>query len=1014
MNTQLSRSLTLFLTLALLILLASSFVTTTQAGPQAPTLAKTSSTSGPLCPGSGIHYAITLNNTGGAAGVSAIIDDAIPANTSYVPGSASGGAVFDGVGKKVSWNGAVAGGASKTIGFEVQVKAGVPNFTGIGNTAAATVTVAGVAIILTDSTSDQVACPTATPSPTATRTRPTATPTVVHPSATPTRTPTYTPTSTPTYTPTRTPTSTPTRATSTPTPGHPTHTPTPTPTPTATRTPTATPTPSKTPTPTKTPVIPIPRPDVQAIGIEVSQGIQNLDNTFVLVAGRHTIVRLYVKKNFGFATAPLARLIVQRRLGINTYEHIGFVQPMNSPAIQSNGGSRLNMNHSYWFQVPREWLEGELRFIGQVNFNQAVDESDFSNNDVYSPNLVFRSAALINLVLVPVEMHEDGEIDKPEHIYLCQSADCTHILQGMLRKQPTYKIHAVIANYLADPDDPNKAWVPIIDADNDGSWEVNAPHLNEINQEIVEIKGILQLLGQDWPQKYWYLTFATYHGMIHPDTAATPYGWAANGVSHSVMTDSQPWAYPWVNTGSDLITHEMAHAWMNHVLCAGDIDGDGTNDEEEAGTIDPTYPWPYPNCSLADVDPFGYYGLDVLYSDLGLAAPTVISNDPVAAAPNVGFPMMGYKNPHWISPWEMCKMLAPYNVTYTALNCPWPGFATATAANAENEPTAPVQTNGGDVLYVVGTINADRRTVSMEPFVLLKDMSPAVMAFASTPDENAHAAHEGDPVWTITLDDANDATLYSRTVIFDMAPPHENWDGIELSAVLGNGLPYPVGTRWVRVREEGAVVWERRVSENAPQVQLLSPNIGAVNAGISVRWQGSDADNDTLAYTLLYSPDDGATWRPVAVNMPETELTLTAGLVHDMPKSSQGRFKILVSDGVNTGDDISDGLLDVPGSPPDLLVMSPNDNTIVPYGAGLTFEVSATDVEDGILADDALTWASDRDGVIGDGELLSVETLSLGVHRVTVTARDSDSMTSQKQITIIVRGATNWLPMVLK
>jgi hypothetical protein len=81
---------------------------------------------------------------------------------------------------------------------------------------------------------------------------------------------------------------------------------------------------------------------------------------------------------------------------------------------------------------------------------------------------------------------------------------------------------------------------------------------------------------------------------------------------------------------------------------------------------------------------------------------------------------------------------------------------------------------------------------------------------------------------------------------------------------------------------------------------------------------------------------------------------------------------------------VSSGLLEVPGSPPDLLVMSPDGNTVVPYGAGLTFETNAVGVEDGLLPEAVISWQSDLDGTIGTGQLLSVETLSLGKHRQTL------------------------------
>jgi len=60
------------------------------------------------------------------------------------------------------------------------------------------------------------------------------------------------------------------------------------------------------------------------------------------------------------------------------------------------------------------------------------------------------------------------------------------------------------------------------------------------------------------------------------------------------------------------------------------------------------------------------------------------------------------------------------------------------------------------------------------------------------------------------------------------------------------------------------------VSAHAPQVTLLSPNGGEAwppYGEHTVTWTGSDADGDPLRYILQYSPDGGATWQAVAVNL---------------------------------------------------------------------------------------------------------------------------------------------------
>jgi len=158
-------------------------------------------------PGDSLLYTIVLNNTG-ALDADAYLTDAIPPYTTYVLGSATGGAVYNPALNQIEWTGTIRVGVSIAITFRVVVNPGTPNGTVIVNTA-----------IIGDGVNPPFARTVTTTIA--------ATPT---PTNTPTRTPTFTPTTTPTATPTTTPTSTPSLTpTLTPSP-----TPTPTPTPCAT------------------------------------------------------------------------------------------------------------------------------------------------------------------------------------------------------------------------------------------------------------------------------------------------------------------------------------------------------------------------------------------------------------------------------------------------------------------------------------------------------------------------------------------------------------------------------------------------------------------------------------------------------------------------------------------------------------------------------------------------------------------------------------------------------------
>ena len=73
-----------------------------------------------------------------------------------------------------------------------------------------------------------------------------------------------------------------------------------------------------------------------------------------------------------------------------------------------------------------------------------------------------------------------------------------------------------------------------------------------------------------------------------------------------------------------------------------------------------------------------------------------------------------------------------------------------------------------------------------------------------------------------------------------------------------------------------------------------------------------------------------------------------------------------------------------------------------PYAAGQTVALvgSGYDIDTGSLTGDQLQWTSNRDGVLGNGEHLSVATLTVGAHTITLAANDGQGGTDQASVQI--------------
>ena len=186
-------------------------------------------------------------------------------------------------------------------------------------------------------------------------------PTVTPPTATatkkpPTATPTQTPTKTPYYT--RTPTSTPTT------------TPTRTPSPTATRRPTNTPT-----------ATPKPNLNYRVDAIEITQAIQDLNNSVVLIRNKPTWARVHVRSNIAarhWITARLYRIVNGQRAD--------FVVPSNGWIVPKVNPNRALLNDSFYFALPAAWaaqpnlsVEAEIN-PADANGNRNPRESTYADN----------------------------------------------------------------------------------------------------------------------------------------------------------------------------------------------------------------------------------------------------------------------------------------------------------------------------------------------------------------------------------------------------------------------------------------------------------------------------------------------------------------------------------------------------------------------------------------------------------------------------------------------------------
>jgi hypothetical protein len=727
--------------------------------------------------------------------------------------------------------------------------------------------------------------------------------------------------------------------------------------------------------------------DIVATGLEITQGIQDMESNMPLVANRATWARGYITQvNPDY---PLGVADVNARLhGYRNSVEIGSgLIPYSYVTAQDDGGNRLLLGDSFLFYVPPSWRTGTVTFELEVNPPGAgqIEEYDTTNNKI-TEVLTFNSVTTPCLIMVPIHLHGDeGDIT-----YHTTDAGFERILGGMKRYHP-------IPNTISWWNQPT-----LYPAGHDGGahWDLS----NGFDRQSM----LQRIRWRNWwnadPEGGCH-----YVGMVSPDADTTKdtgevLGLARVGGSESwvKMEDSTPDKAPaWYQEGAQTLAHELGHnKGLKHANCKGDEDN-----------TDSAYPWPHPACALAANDPTGYYGLTVYQAIWGIDR-KVISNDRTAAAPHRAYPVMGYQRYQWVSPWEYCKLLdTAYGVTCNLWS--WSSIQALEGAAFQDPASllSPEELARFEIVsnYIVlgGLIDTDANTAEIQEVYQLDELPAGMLqeAIRSLANQKVFGVNGS---YALVQVDQSGGVLDSQSL--SLLSDDED-DG--LYSFL-EALPAASGVTGIQVREGSTILDSRLASDNPPTVQVISPNGGeTLSAGFLISWTASDQDGGDLSFDVSYSSDDGATWTLLEMGLDGTSWQLAS--LDAIPGTDQGRIRVLANDGFNTAMDISDGAFSVPNSPPQALIASPGDGSTVVANELLILEAMSFDNEDGPNVGD-VTWTSSIDGFLGSEREFATSGLSLGVHQITLSVEDSEGLQGTDSVTVTV-GQDSWevyIPMLCR
>lgn len=749
--------------------------------------------------------------------------------------------------------------------------------------------------------------------------------------------------------------------------------------------------------------------DLFATAIEVTQGIQDLDNTMPLIPLRPTFVRVYVASDDG--SVPGTRGILA---GFRDGQLLGTVTPLNQPLTAvEDGGPRVELGSSLLFRVPALWTVSDELDLTAFVYAGAIDtvfeNEPESDNNFRTTTVRFHDQAVISrVVLAPIHLH-DGYTDVGAEITWLPSdhpADLATILNGLERFLPVSFLLPLPLGFDFDPPNHDSSFAEWNIDENAGFQD------GEAFEPLNMIQAWREASGEPLSTYAWYGLLPVIGDLNHWNAdigQAVGYSGLSNGtVSMGEMSTETDAGAPFEIKGSKTMAHEFGHdLGLGHYACIDSGDPPGLTSEEKGGGLDADFPTPFPNCRFSFVGPTKFYGLDVHHDRFGLALPSVIGNDLSFPKGQRAWPLMSYGEDKWVDPYSYCRMLPSVGVPCNAY--PPPDQGVPGPGGLQGVLGVPVrliaaQGAAGPTLLVSGTAREDGAAAELFEVALRTDVPAAAVARSK---DRLAAMAEADPPSRVALVlyDAAGRELGRHPLARTGPPPDE---GRRPTFSFVEWIPAPAGLARVAVEPApGSGVTarvtaaQRAASPTAPTVEITGPTAGtALNGPFAVEWKGGDADRDALRYDVLASPDGGGTWNVVARQLGGTRLELRSD---QLPASERTRLRVVASDGFRTGH-ADTGDLVVPDGPPRLvLVTGPPSGTTYALRDLVVLSGRAVDLEDGPV--ERLAWSSDRDGALGTGAEVATRALSVGEHVITLRATDRGGATGQATVRVVVDGA---------
>lgn len=694
---------------------------------------------------------------------------------------------------------------------------------------------------------------------------------------------------------------------------------------------------------------------VRVTGIEVTQGIQDLANTVPLLGSRRTFARVHVTTDGPAVPGVTARLSGSATFGQGAglvTVPLAAISPITPRITVRSAPDRTILDDSFLFELPWQWTGYEtLRVHATLSLNGATIASSCTGDVTGAQLLETRDYRELTVQYVRLAYRLPGNLNLDDALARVSSNEQLRSESWMRRTYPLSKLDSgpeleVFDSTLGERVVANPEFCSDLVPDGETA------NLCAYYYVVAALSRLQALTGFVGDADF---TF----GQI-PKHPAGPFARGACCLRRFAAGSADD---------EDVASHELGHfLGRQHP-----VQGSGCGHTAD----DPNYPYAFSFITFPLADPnTSHFGFDGGDANLSLFMG--------AYAPRQAFDMMSYCQPgKWISDYTYrANRICIGALTAGGIT---PGCGTAGGNEIERASGGSNAPQPGDWLTVYGHVTAD--------------LQRAVLISSERIAQTFEVPPRPTGVYSIRLLNSGGGTLANyafQPVRASDAAPGNNNTAETLS--FGHVVPFVAGTRQIQILRNAQVLTTRPISAAAPVLGPVTVQSAPdpVTGIATVAWTASDPDGDALTYDVYVARTADAPLHPLMLGLRVPTTTLnTAGL-----GGGPVRFRIIASDGVNTAV-ANSALLTLANRPPRPRVLLPARSSRIMLGQSLNFEGEARDPRDGLLQGAAMVWSTPQ-GTLGTGPRISVATLPLGTHTVTLTATNSVGLSATRRVSVIV------------